>query len=573
MRAKAAFLPVLAALLLLGGCGQETKEYDALSVFSVDASRRGGYLTSASDTDLWEELGLSGLTVTQGEYSETTIGEEQWLTVSTTLSGDDAKLYFCQDEHGNWQLDLRASFGVNELPITEWEAQDDILTERVTASLSDELPEQYTPYAATHYAVRLTDYTGENGITAVCTRESSDGDALYTLLSDGKEHRVLLGLRAFSAESGETLWRITRFAENGWLNREAVLRSQCTALLRAVQISDYGKTSELLHAGNAAVTDENGDGLLYYALRDNDADLANLLIGRGCGRDNDNEYWHDMRFLLDFERSDIEALTARLRQQGKDPGCTAESLSHYLVRESNNASLQLYLSAFEPQIDLSPLESANIASRYGLEAEGETANLLDIAVLNNSAAVAQTLLSDGVQSSALLRQKIYLEPTSFSDQMLIVLGKQNYFGVLSEVLNDYRAFRESYNEVAAESVEKFTNSYNQYLDAVIADDTFAARAVMDSSLLSDIVRQLETVQKVQQPGTEAISSLWELMYDYADTMDTAGYYYKRTARTTYVVTRRYFVSMFETRLEEGEELRSRFFAQLTLYDKLLQNTK
>ena len=574
MRKQAVLLPLLAAFLLLFGCGGEPKEYDVLSVFSADASRRSDFLTQVGDSTLWDELHLNGVTVTQGECREIKVGQEQWLSVSAKVSGDDAVLYFLQDSKGKWQLDVRTSFGVNSIPMEEWEEQEGILTVMVTASLSqEELPEPYLPYEAAHYTVEVADYTGENAITAVCTRESSDGDTLHSLLSDGQKHRVLLRLRAMTMEDGDTVWRITQFVQGDWLDSEARLRSQNIALLQAVRQGDTAKVGELLTADNIRVTDSNGDGLLFLAFQDNEMDTANLLMSKGCGSGNDNIYWHDMKYLCDFERSDIQALVNRIKQNGGAPGCTAESISHYLVLESKNTALAAFLAYYEPQNELSELESAELCARYGLETKGVTANLLDIAVLNNSAPVAQALLNDGVQATELLKQKIYLTPTYFSDQMLAVLGKQNYFGVLSEVLEDFKTFRQSYDDKAASVVERFHNSYNRFMDATVANEDFATKAIMDSSLLEDIEKQLGAVQKVTQPRTEAINALWNLMYQYADTMDTAGYYYKRTARSTYVVTRRYLYSMFETRLEQGEEYRTEFFRELAIYDKLLQNTK
>ena len=85
-------------------------------------------------------------------------------------------------------------------------------------------------------------------------------------------------------------------------------------------------------------------------------------------------------------------------------------------------------------------------------------------------------------------------------------------------------------------------------------DSFAAAGIMDSGLLDEIVGQLQAVQNVAKPETEAINALWDLMYEYADMMDTAGYYYKRISLSTYVVTRRYYRALFENRLGRAHAL-------------------
>lgn len=560
-----------AILFLLSACGQKTEEYDALAVFSAQPSNRSDYLTNASDVFLWDKLGLGGVTVTTGDTTERIVDKERWLTVRAELSGEENMLYLRRDPQGEWRLDLTASFGVNPLPLSEWGSEQGFFTARVTASLGGELPAPYQEHAATHYTVEIQDYTGEGTLTAVFTRESSDGEALHRLLSDGGEHRVLLRLRELPAEGETPLWRVTQYVAEGWFNEETELRRQNTALLEAVRQGRTEQVEALLTPQNVHVTDENGDGLLFLALRDHHDEIAELLIRMGVSGQNDNIYWHNMCHLLDFEREDVLTLTGKMRKGGGNAGCTAESLEHYLVQRSNNSALMIFLSAFEPQGTLSMAESWSLAERYGLELE-TPANLLDVAVLEGSAQTAETLLIDGLRASALLKEKLRLEPTSFSEQMLAVLGQQNYFGVMDEVLEDYGAFRKSYLKAASEEVKKFHEQYNRFLDAAVAGKQTEAYAIMDSGLLSAIEHQLAAVQRVEKPRTEAIGALWDLMFRYADMMDTAGYYYKRTAYSTYAVFRHYNLSRFQNRLERGEELRNRFLTEFETYERLYRNT-
>ena len=63
----------------------------------------------------------------------------------------------------------------------------------------------------------------------------------------------------------------------------------------------------------------------------------------------------------------------------------------------------------------------------------------------------------------------------------------------------------------------------------------------------------------------------DLMFEYADMMDTAGYYYKRISLSTYVVTRRYYRALFEDRLGKAHTLYEEFRRQTAVYDGLLEN--
>ena len=83
--------------------------------------------------------------------------------------------------------------------------------------------------------------------------------------------------------------------------------------------------------------------------------------------------------------------------------------------------------------------------------------------------------------------------------------------------------------------------------------------------------QLAAVQDVEKPATDAIDALWDLMFEYADMMDTAGYYYKRISLSTYVVTRRYYRALFEDRLGKAHTLYEEFRRQTAVYDGLLEN--
>ena len=178
------------------------------------------------------------------------------------------------------------------------------------------------------------------------------------------------------------------------------------------------------------------------------------------------------------------------------------------------------------------------------------------------------------EASAHLQQQ--LRPLLSADSLDVLRGLEGeasacYFGVLDEVLADYRSFKESYESVAGESCRRFERDYEAYCSAMEKGDSFAAAGIMDSGLLDEIVGQLAAVQDVEKPATDAIDALWDLMFEYADMMDTAGYYYKRISLSTYVVTRRYYRALFEDRLGKAHTLYEEFRRQTAVYDGLLEN--
>ena len=591
-------LPLMAALMVLSSCGEEQKSSSVLSILEAGEEDRAAFLTDASDIFLWEELGLNDMTASEEGCRDITVGRQQWKALNASVAGKVNELYFVQNEAGEWQLDLRASFGVNSTPIDEWSEEDGILTERVTATLGEELPKQYADYADTHYAVTITDYQGEDEITAVFTRESAEGEALYTLLSDGGAHHVLLDLRKMPLGRNKTVWRVVRYRGEGWMDQSAILLRQNTDLVQAIRQGDLEKVQELFDPSSLIAGDSNGDSLLFLALHTNHTEIAEWLISQGATEANDNIYWHDMASLLDFERSDMVNLVASIREMGLDPGCTAESLSHYLAKSGSEGAMAEYLNHFAPQETLSELESRELAVRYGLdpdalektaaqtqntaattegseeqpaETQSVRANLVDVAMLNGNAGVAADLLNGGATASELLKDMLRSNPTFFSDDLLAVLGAHDYFGIFTEVLADYNIFRESYRAKAQETVQRFSEDYEKYLEASVEDDLFTIAGIMDSYLLEDIVDQLAAVNSVDKPQTVAIQNLWDLMFKYADTMDTAGYYYKRIARTTNLSFRRNSRYMFELRMSQGDALRDEFFKTMALYDELLDH--
>lgn len=582
-------------LVAFSGCAMGERKNTISDVFTADAENRADYLTDPKDIALWDELDLDNVTLSDENTQDLQAGDVFVKRNNAEVGESMVPLYFIEGEDGKWRLDLDASFGLNEEQMTQWDSSDGIVTVRVYAELVSELPSQYAGREETHYAVKVADPQGESTLTAVFNRQSADGGALYALLSDGARHPVLLDLRAMDMGRNQTVWRIVRYRGENWLDESAVLRLRHAGLLEAVQSGDAEKAKDLFTQESLAVTDQNGDGLLFLALRGDHYDLAEWLISQSAGDFNDNLYWHDAAYLLDFERDDMTALTGALRESGGNPGCTAESIGHYFARYGGDAAMTVYLSHFAPQAELSALESRELAIRYGLVSEApqttktaaktlktaaaqktesvSTANLVDVALLNRNAQTAATLLNGGATASDLLKEMLRTDPTFFSDDLLTVLGAHNYFGVLSEVLDDYRIFRDDTREKAGEQMDRFAEDYAKYLEVAGEDDIFTVAGIMDSYLLKDIVDQLVAVKTVSEPQTPAVKNLRELLIKYADTMDTAGYYYKRIARTTNTALRQNSRRMFKLRLEQADALRNEYLKETALYDDLLLHVK
>lgn len=555
-------------LVLLTACGTQ-KQYNMSAVFAAAPEDRSQWLADPDDAGLWEQLGLSGSVVSAGEAASLTIGTQNWLLQPATVNGTAATLCYCVDEQNRPLLDLRASFGLNVLPVEDWSLCTDLFTVRVWAQLGGELPENYLSEEETdllRYPVQLTDsLTGET-VTAVAGESE-----LRTLLSDGERHALCLQLRAM--QQGEPTLRIITLLSQGWLEPQSVLRAQSEQLLWAARHGENDTLKLLLNAENVSVTDQNGDGLLFAALQSGNAETVDLVVKAGATGENHNIYWQDPETQTEREALDWELLLGSREEQYQDTGCRAPSIAYYYTAAEDAERLALYLGYFplaEGEAELSEAESLTAALQYNIES-AQTGNLLDLAVLKDDAATARVLLQNGVSASPLLLKKLQSSPTTLSDEMLAVLGAYRYFGVLDEVLADYRAFKESYEEVAGESCRRFERDYAAYCEAMENDDSFAAAGIMDSGLLDEIVGQLEAVQQVEKPQTEAINALWDLMFEYADMMDTAGYYYKRISLSTYVVTRRYYRALFENRLGRAHTLYEEFKHQNEVYDNLLAN--
>lgn len=555
-------------LVLLTACGT-SKQYKLSAVFAAAEEERPQWLADPDNAVLWEQLGLSGTVVSQGDPTSLTIGAQNWVLQPAAVQGSDVTLCYCIDEDDRPLLDLRASFGINVLPVEDWSRCTDLFTVRVWAQRGGQLPQMYLEAEETapeRYAVLLIDpITGET-VTAVA------GDsALTDLLADGERHALCLRLRAMQGE--EPVLRITEVLCQGWLESQSVLRAQSEQLLWAARHGENETLRLLLNDRNAAVTDQNGDGLLWAALQSGNAETVELVVGAGVSGENRNIYYAAPGSLTTAEQQDWQQLLDAREEQGTDTGCAAPSIAYYYTAAGDAERLALYLRHFPlsgGDAALSEADSMTAAQRYGVES-AQTGNLLDLAVAADDAAAAAVLLQYGLSASPLLLKKLQASPTTLSREMLAVLGSRSYFGVLDEVLADYRAFKESYEAVAGESCRRFEQDYAAYCEAMENEDSFAAAGIMDSGLLDEIVGQLQAVQDVQKPQTEAINALWDLMYEYADMMDTAGYYYKRISLSTYVVTRRYYRALFENRLGRAHTLYEEFKRQTAFYDELLEN--
>ena len=555
------------ALVLLTACS--TPRYDLSAVFAAAETERAEWLADPDNAVLWEKLGLSGSVVSAGDPTAMTIGAQRWLLQPATVNGEAVTLCFCLNEQDRPLLDLRASFGLNALSPEEWDACEDLFTVRVWATLGGELPEIYLSGEAeglTRYAVQLTDPATGKTVTAV----AADSE-LQQQLADGERHALCLRLRAM--QQGEPLLRVVTVLCQGWLEPQSALRAQSEQLLWAARHGENETLRLLLTNENITVTDRNGDGLLFAALQSGNTETVEQVAKAGATDENHNLYWVDPATLTVTEQQDWQLLLASREQQKADTGCTAPTIAYYYTAAADAERLSLYLSHFRLKAEasvLSEADSSAVVRRYGIES-AQTGNLLDLAVAAGKAETAAVLLQNGVSASPLLLKKLQASPTQLSEQMLAVLGRYHYFGVLDEVLEDYRSFRESYEEVAGESCRRFERDYDAYCAAMERGDSFAAAGIMDSGLLEEIVGQLKAVQNVEKPKTDAINALWDLMYEYADMMDTAGYYYKRISLSTYVVTRRYYRALFENRLERAHELYEEFGRQITVYDQLLEN--
>ena len=112
-------------LVLLTACGAQ-KEYKLSAVFAAAEEDRPQWLADPDNAALWEQLGLSGSVVSDGDPAALTIGAQNWVLQPATVEGRSVTLCYCVDEQNRPLLDLRASFGINVLPVEEWTACEDL---------------------------------------------------------------------------------------------------------------------------------------------------------------------------------------------------------------------------------------------------------------------------------------------------------------------------------------------------------------------------------------------------------------------------------------------------------------
>lgn len=273
-------------LIFLTACSAQ-KEYKLSAVFAAAEEDRPQWLADPDNAALWEQLGLSGSVVSDGDPAALTIGAQNWVLQPATVEGRSVTLCYCVDEQNRPLLDLRASFGINVLPVEEWTACEDLFIVRVWARQGGDLPENYLSgedEGLNRYAVLLTDpITGESA-SAV----ASDAE-LQALLADGEPHALCLRLRAM--QQGEPSLRVVTVLCQGWLEKESVLRVQSEQLLWAARHGENDTLRLLLNEGNVSVTDRNGDGLLWAALQSGNAETVELVVKAGATGENHNLYW------------------------------------------------------------------------------------------------------------------------------------------------------------------------------------------------------------------------------------------------------------------------------------------
>ena len=207
-------------LIFLTACGAQ-KEYKLSAVFAAAEEERTQWLADPDNAALWEQLGLSGSVVSDGDPAALTIGAQHWVLQPATVEGKAVTLCYCIDEQNRPLLDLRASYGINVLPVEEWTACEDLFIVRVWARQGVDLPENYLSgedEGLNRYAVLLTDpITGESASAVAADAE------LQALLADGEPHALCLRLRAM--QQGEPSLRVVTVLCQGWLEKESVLRA------------------------------------------------------------------------------------------------------------------------------------------------------------------------------------------------------------------------------------------------------------------------------------------------------------------------------------------------------------
>ena len=125
-------------LIFLTACSAQ-KEYKLSAVFAAAEEDRPQWLADPDNAALWEQLGLSDSVVSDGDPAALTIGAQNWVLQPAAVEGKAVTLCYCIDEQNRPLLDLRASFGINVLPVEEWTACEDLFIVRVWAQQGGKL--------------------------------------------------------------------------------------------------------------------------------------------------------------------------------------------------------------------------------------------------------------------------------------------------------------------------------------------------------------------------------------------------------------------------------------------------
>lgn len=115
------------------------------------------------------------------------------------------------------RIDWRCSVGYNPLALVTFKVKQPTAPTpfRVRATLTDYYNYRYRSAKQTHYAASIRDANGDS-IYGYIPRGTPEGEALFRVLEDGKEHHVMVELKYESPESEASIVTIARFLHEFW---------------------------------------------------------------------------------------------------------------------------------------------------------------------------------------------------------------------------------------------------------------------------------------------------------------------------------------------------------------------
>jgi hypothetical protein len=140
------------------------------------------------------------------------------------VEGADSVNYCMQQTPQGFKIDWRCSLGYNPVTVPAFRTQhafNQPAVFRMRAKLSYYYNYEFSEAKQTHYSLSLEDKEFAHIDGAYVPRQSADGQKLFDVLKDGKEHTVVIELVYRPNSQDSSVATVTRLLGFGWRERPA----------------------------------------------------------------------------------------------------------------------------------------------------------------------------------------------------------------------------------------------------------------------------------------------------------------------------------------------------------------